>query len=177
MSVDDGRFEGKETELRLSPLAASLIDSRRIDLSEVAPKAIVDAVVEIAAAHAAAYLERDGDELDRTLVRVLVRDVEGTDEALLAWLAEHPSPERLGIVTRALWQLWSTANPHPPILVASVESLMRSARATTIGATERGPYAAALRMAAKQVGHPGLLAMIDQAQASLAQAPDRADPA
>ena len=150
----------------LGPLAAALAGGEPPDLAGVSDAEVAGAAVEVAAAHAADYLRRDGDELDLAMIRTMIAGVPGVDRALVDWLGAAPSGERLGIVSRALWQLWSTANPHPPLEDDVVRAFVAAAGRAPLTWLERGPYAAALRLAAAQVGSPATVALLDQALAA-----------
>jgi len=149
----------------LSPVARALAASRSPGLGDFTDEAIAEAVVELAALHAAEYLERDGDEMDRALTRVVMRQIPGVDRALVRWLAAGPSAERLGVASRALWHLWSTAVPHPAVDSDVVRAFVAAARSLPPGPTEIGAYRAALALAARQVTDPATAALLDQAEA------------
>lgn len=148
-------------------IARALISSQPTAFASESDAEFAEAVVELAEAHAKDYLVRDGDELNLALTRVVMREIPGVDGALIGWLAENPSTERLGVVSRMLWQLWSTAVPHPPIAPSLVEALIAAADRVDVGATERGPLRAALRLAAAQLEDQHVLALIDRTSRSL----------
>jgi hypothetical protein len=149
----------------LGPVAHALADSRSDGIGDATDEAVADAVVELAQLHAADYLRRDGDEMDRALTRVVMRQVPGVDRTLVNWLAARPSAERVGVASRALWHLWSTAVPHPPIDRDVVLAFVGAARSVPLGLTEIGPYRAALSLASRQVTDPATSAILDQAEA------------
>jgi hypothetical protein len=154
----------------LSEPAQALLDSGSHAYAELEPTEVRDGIVELVAAQELAYLEYDMLEIDIALVRALLLETADVDDRLIEWLVDRPSTARLGLTCRALWQLWSPANPHPPIDPNSVRRLMAAAGQVDIGSNEIGAYRAALGFAAGQIADAGTLAAIDQEVARLANA-------
>lgn len=152
----------------LGEAARALLDSGSQAYAELDPAELREGVVELLAAQEAAYLEYDMPEIDIALVRAMLLEVSDLDGRLVERLGDRPSAARLGVTCWALWQLWSPANPHPPIDPASVRRLITAAAQVAIGPNEVGAYGAVLRFAAAQIGAPGTLAAIDQEIARLA---------
>ncbi|MEV4130382.1 hypothetical protein [Nocardia sp. NPDC049707] len=154
----------------LGRAAEALLDSSSHAYAELDPSEIREGIVGLLAAQESAYLEYDMLEIDLALVRALLLETADLDVRLLEWLTEQPSTARLGVTCRALWQLWSPANPHPPIDPATVQRLIAAAEQVDIGTNEAGPYHAALEFAAHQVDDPATLAAIDHEVVHLATA-------
>ncbi|MGW4767773.1 hypothetical protein ACWEO2_06975 [Nocardia sp. NPDC004278] len=154
----------------LGRAAEALLDSSSHAYAELDPSEIREGIIGLVSAQESAYLEYDMLEIDLALIRALLLEAADVDVRLLEWLIEQPSTARLGVTCRALWQLWSPANPHPPIDPATVRRLMAAAGRVDIGANEVGPYRAALGFAARQVDDPGTLAAIDHEVVRLATA-------
>jgi hypothetical protein len=163
--VTDGRAA-------LGKAARALVDSGSPEYAELAPAELREGIVELVAAQESDYLEYEMLEIDIALVRAMRLEITDVDSRLIEWLGERPSTARLGVTCRALWQLWSPANPHPPIDPAAVRRLMAAAVQVVIGVNEVGAYRAALGFAAGQIDEPGTLAAIDQEVARLATAAD-----
>lgn len=142
--------------------ARALVDPGSHVYAELDPAELREGIVELAAAQESAYLEYDMPEIDIALVRVLLREVPDVDGRLVEWLGARPSTARLGVTCRALWQLWSPVNPHPPMDPASVRRLIAAAAHVDIGENEVGAYRSVLGFAAKQIDDPGTVAAIDQ---------------
>ena len=151
----------------LGEAARALVDSGSHRYAELDPAELREGVVELVAAQEAAYLEYGMLEIDIALVRAMVLEVPDLDGRLIEWLGDRPSTARLGATCWALWQLWSPANPHPPIDPASVRRLVTAAAQVVIGPNEVAAYRAALDFAAGQIDEPGAVAAIDQEVARL----------
>lgn len=156
----------------LGKAARALVDSDSAEFTELDASELRDGIVELLAAQESEYLAYEMLEIDVALVRVMRLEIADIDGRLIEWLGDRPSTARFGVTCRALWQLWSPANPHPPIGPAAVRSLMAVAARVTIGDNEVGAYRAALKFAATQIDEPGTLAAIDQELARLATASD-----
>jgi hypothetical protein len=156
----------------LGKAARALVDSGSPVYAELAPSELREGIVELVAAQESDYLEYEMLEIDIALVRAMRLEIAEVDSRLIEWLGDRPSTARLGVTCRALWQLWSPANPHPPIDPAAVRYLMAAAAQVVIGVNEVGAYRAALGFAAGQIDEPGTLAAIDQEVARLATAAD-----
>jgi len=156
----------------LGQAARALLDSGSSQYAELSPAELRDGIVDLVAAQESDYLEYEMLEIDIALVRTMRLEIADVDGRLIEWLADRPSTARLGVTCRALWQLWSPANPHPPIDPAAVRSLIAAAAQVTIGVNELGAYRAALQFAADQIDDPRTLAAVDQELTRLASADD-----
>ena len=154
----------------LGDAARALLDSRSQAYAELCASELREGIVELVAAQEADYLEYEMLEIDIALVRVMRLEIEDLDRRLVMWMGERPSTARLGVTCRALWQLWSPANPHPPIDPALVRDLTAAGMTVQIGENEVGAYRAALTFASAQIHDSGTLAAVDQELARLATA-------
>ncbi|HET6298548.1 MAG TPA: hypothetical protein VFG33_34565 [Kribbella sp.] len=146
----------------LGQAARALLDSGSSQYAELTPAELREGIVELVAGQESDYLEYEMLEIDIALVRAMRLEIPDLDGRLIEWLGDRPSTARLGVTCRALWQLWSPANPHPPIDPAAVRRLMAAAAQVAIGINEVGAYRAALGFAADQIDDPRTLAAIDQ---------------
>ncbi len=152
----------------LGKAARALMDSGSSDYAEHSASELRDGIVELVAEQESDYLEYQMREIDLALVRAMRLEIGDIDGRLIEWLARSPSTARLGVTCRALWQLWSPVNPHPPIDPANVRCLISAAAEVVIGMNEIGAYRAALGFGSRQVDDPGTLAAINQEVARLA---------
>jgi hypothetical protein len=156
---------GEHTGLGVA--ARALLDSGSRAYAELDSAELREGIVELVAAQESAYLTYEMPEIDIALARVLLCEVRDVDDRLVEWLGARPTAARLGVTSRALWQLWSPANPHSPIDPISARRLMAAAARVHIGEFELGAYLAALRFAAEQIDEAGTLAAIDRELARL----------
>jgi hypothetical protein len=152
----------------LGAAARALLDSGSSAYAGLSSSELREGIVELVASQEAEYLEYEMLEIDIALVRVMRLGIEEVDGRLIGWLGERPSTARLGVTCRALWQLWSPVDPHPPIDPAAARGLLAAGAQVEIGEYEVGAYRAALELAARQISEPGTLAAVDQELARIA---------
>jgi hypothetical protein len=141
--------------------------TRSPDLSAETPQSIAQAVTDIAELYAAHDGDggMDADPLALAMTRVVMGQWPGVDRAVLDWLLDAPSPQKLGVAAQILWHLWSTAVPHPPIRPDLVRSLIEIGRNLHLSVYELAPFRAVLSLAARQVDDPEVMALIEAARA------------
>ena len=155
----------------IDPLARALMGTRSPDLSAQTPQSIAQAVTSIADMYAAQDNDAalNADHLALAMTRVVMGQWPGVDGAVLTWLLNGPTPEKLGIAARMLWHLWSTAVPHPAIRPDLVRSFIEVGRSLPLSPYERASFRSVLNLAARQVGDPELSTLIAAARAALAE--------
>jgi hypothetical protein len=151
----------------LGPLALALTGRVSPDLRSETPEHIAAAVIEIAARQVAEGAEPDPDGLSLAMARVVMGQWPGVDRALVHWLGEGPTAAKLSVVSEALWHLWTTAAPHPPIEPGVLRSFIGSGEAVSPQGYDAAPYRAALHLAAQQVGDPSLAALAERARSAV----------